>query len=85
MQRVRWLLETDEGTVGKWFVDPEHLAQLHTETAQNQRLWPRQGTEEFLARGCIDLTRRAARLPAHHLVGGIAPQGAHRPSARLTI
>jgi len=77
VQQIGWLPETDDTTVGQWCVDREHVVQLCTETEQNPRLWPRQGTETFLARGWIGLARRAARLPADHLRAIVAHECGH--------
>ena len=77
VQRISWLPEGDSSTLGEWFLDPEHLVQLHTETEQNPRLGPRQGSEKFLARGWIGLTHRAAELPADHLLAVVAHECGH--------
>ena len=54
-----WLPEDDGHTLGQWFVDREHVAQLRIDTQQNPGFGAddeSEEREEFLARGWIGLS-----------------------------
>jgi hypothetical protein len=63
--------------MGEWLVDQHELAQLHAETRCTRRLWRRQGSEKYLARGWIALAHRSIRLPNEHLIALLAHECGH--------
>ena len=77
VRRVGWLSGAEERVLGEWRVDRAEVMQLCDETQRNPRLWHRQGTEPYLARGWIGLPRGAARRPAEHLVALLAHECGH--------
>src|SRR5262245_32213941 len=63
VERISWLPEDDGRTLGQWFVDREHVAQLRSDKQRKPGFVADDESEEFLARGWIGLSPRVTELP----------------------
>jgi hypothetical protein len=77
VERISWLPEDDGRTLGQWFVDREHVAQLRSDTQQNPGFGADDESEEFLARGWIGLSPRVTELPPNVLRAVVAHEFGH--------
>jgi len=77
VRAFRLLGSGNASTLGQWIEDPEHVRHLVTQTEGDPRLWARQYSEEYLASGWIELSRRAARFSLPRLVALIAHECGH--------